>query len=54
MSKENFRAKEAAVYVGVSQATIWNYAKQGLLTPIKISARVTIFKKSDLDALTSV
>lgn len=49
MTKENFRAKKAAQYLGCALSTIWLYAKQKKLTPIKLSERVTIFKKSDLD-----
>ena len=47
--KENFRAKEAAQYIGVGLSTIWLYAKQGKLKAYKLSDRVTIFKKKDLD-----
>ena len=50
MEKQNFRAREAAKYLGVGLSTIWHYAKQGKLHPIKLSDRVTIFKKEDLDA----
>ena len=46
---ENFRAKEASKYLGVGLSTIWLYAKQGKITAIKLSDRVTIFKKEDLD-----
>lgn len=45
----NMRAREAAQYLGVGLSTVWLYAKQGKLTPIKLSDRVTIFKKEDLD-----
>jgi len=48
---ENFRDKQAAQYLGVSVSTVWLYASQKKLHPIKLSPRVTIFKKSDLDAL---
>jgi predicted site-specific integrase-resolvase len=51
--KENYRAKEASLYLGVAISTIWLYAKQGKLTPIKLSSRVTVFKKEDLDHLVS-
>jgi excisionase family DNA binding protein len=47
---ENLRDKQAAQYLGVSTSTVWLYAKQGKLHPIKLSPRVTIFKKSDLNA----
>ena len=50
--KDNYRAKEASVYVGVHINTIWAYAKAGRLTPIRISPRITIFKRADLDRLT--
>jgi excisionase family DNA binding protein len=46
---ENLRAKEASQYLGIGLSTLWLYAKQGKLKPIKLSQRVTIFKKSDLD-----
>ena len=49
--KQNFRAKEAAKYLDVGLSTIWLYAKQGKITPHKLSERVTIFKKEDLDRL---
>jgi len=45
----NLRPKEAHKYLGVGLSTLWLYAKQGKITPIKLSDRVTIFKKSDLD-----
>jgi len=48
---EHYRDKQAAQYLGVGTSTVWLYAKQGKLHPIKLSPRVTIFKKSDLDAL---
>lgn len=46
---KNLRAKEASEYLGVGLSTIWLYAKQGKLNPIKLSKRVTIFKRSELD-----
>lgn len=47
---KNFRPKEAAKYLSCGLSTVWLYAKQGKITPIKLSDRVTIFKKEDLDA----
>ena len=49
MSKQNFRVKEAGEYLGVAKSTMWLYVKQGKLHPVKLSPRVTIFKKADLD-----
>ena len=45
------RPKEAAAYLRVGLSTIWYYAKQGKITPIKMSERVTVFKREELDAL---
>lgn len=45
-----FRVKEAAQYLSVGVSTVWLYAKQGKLHPIKLSDRVTVFAKDDLDA----
>jgi len=45
----HLRPKEASKYLGVGLSTLWAYAKQGKLNPIKLSKRVTIFKRSDLD-----
>jgi len=44
------RVKEAAQYLSVGVSTIWLYAKQGKLHPIRLSDRVTVFSKEDLDA----
>lgn len=47
---QNYRPKDVAKYLGVGLSTVWLYAKQGKITPIKLSDRVTIFRKEDLDA----
>ncbi len=49
IQKEYFRAKEAAGYLGIGLSTVWLFAKQGLLKPIKITERVSVFRKKDLD-----
>lgn len=46
-----YRAAAAAKYISVSKSTLWRYVKAGLLHPTKISDRVTIFTKEDLDNL---
>ncbi|MCF6207209.1 MAG: helix-turn-helix domain-containing protein [Sulfurovum sp.] len=51
VQKQNFRAKEAAEYLGIALSTVWLYAKQGRLNPVKLSPRITVFKKTDLDNL---
>lgn len=47
------RAKEIASQNSVTITTVWNYAKDGLLTPIKISPRVTLFDTDEVEALFS-
>lgn len=44
------RVKNAAQYLSVGVSTVWLYAKQKKLHPIKLSDRVTVFSKDDLDA----
>jgi len=46
---QNLRAKEASKYLSIGLSTLWLYAKQGKLKPIKLSKRVTIFKRVELD-----
>lgn len=47
---EIMRAKEVAKYIGIGLSTVWLYSKRGLLKPIRLSSRVTVFKKADIDA----
>jgi len=46
---EYLRDKQAAEYLGVGTSTIWLYTKQGKLKAIKLSERVTVWAKADLD-----
>lgn len=46
---QNLRPKDAAKYLGVGLSTLWLYIKQGKLKSYKLSDRVTIIKKEDLD-----
>ena len=52
--KQNYRPKEAAIYLGVGLTFVWELAKKGKLTPIKLSPRITVFKRSELDSLTAI
>jgi len=45
------RAKEMAKYLNIGLSTVWLYAKQGKLTPKKLSERVTLFSVDEADAL---
>lgn len=49
MSVQNMRAKEVAKYLGIGLSTVWLYVKQGKLHPTKLSSRVTIFNKKEID-----
>ncbi len=51
MEKRYYRAKEIAVYLGVSITTIWNYAKKGKLTSKKLSDSVTVFDIKEVEKL---
>ncbi len=46
---ENMRAKEAHKYMGVGLSTLWLFVKQGKIKAYRVSDRVTIFKRSELD-----
>ncbi|MCT7486796.1 MULTISPECIES: helix-turn-helix transcriptional regulator [Aliarcobacter] len=41
--KQMYRAKELAQFLGIGLSTVWLYAKQGKITPKKISTGVTVF-----------
>ena len=51
MEKRYYRAKELAVYLGVSITTVWNYAKEGKLTAKKLSTQATVFDIKEVDKL---
>jgi excisionase family DNA binding protein len=51
MVKQHLRPKEAADYLGIGKSTLWLWIQQGKLKVYKLSPRVTILKKEDLDAL---
>ena len=51
MEKRYYRAKEVAVYLGVSITTVWNYAKDGRLTPKKLSNHATVFDIKEVEKL---
>ena len=45
------RVKEAAVFLGIGQATFWRWAKEGRLPRgIRLSARCTGWRREDLEA----
>jgi excisionase family DNA binding protein len=44
-----YRPKDAAKYLSVSESCIWQLLKKGDLTSYKLSPKVTVLKKSELD-----
>jgi len=49
--KKYLRAKEVSEYLGIALSTVWAYAKDGRLTPKKLSPRVTVFSIKEIDNL---
>ena len=45
---KRLRAKHIVEEFGISIATVWNYSKQGKLTPIRVSSRVTVFDTEEV------
>jgi len=50
MQDKLHRVGSASEYLAMGKSTIWYLSKKGLLHPIKLSDRVTVWKQSDLDA----
>lgn len=50
---KKLRATQVASEFGIALSTVWLYAKQGKLTPIKVSSRVTVFDTEEVLALFS-
>jgi predicted DNA-binding transcriptional regulator AlpA len=51
METKYLRAKPMAKYLNIGLSTIWLFAKQGKLTPKKLSERVTLFSVEEADKL---
>jgi len=49
IEQEKLRAKEVAIYLGIGLSTVWLFAKQGKLKPVKLGSRTTVFLKSEID-----
>lgn len=48
-TKKMYRAKEVAQLLGIGLSTVWLYSKQGKLTPIKLSDKVTVFSIDEIN-----
>jgi len=53
METKHLRAKGMAKYLNIGLSTVWLYVKQGKLTPIKISDRVTLFSIDEANKMLS-
>ncbi len=47
---QKMRATHIAKENCIGLSTVWNYAKQGLLTPIRITKGVTVFDRAEVEA----
>jgi len=43
------RAKDVSTYGSIGVSTVWLYAKQGKLTPIKVSKGITVFDRNEVE-----
>ena len=50
-SKRYYRAKEVSEYLSIGLSTVWALAKDGKLTKIKLSSKVTVFDITEIDML---
>ena len=48
----NFRPKEAADYLRISESMLWNLVKDGKIKTVKLSKQVTIIPKKYIDHFT--
>lgn len=48
-TKKMYRAKEVSKLLGIGLSTVWLYAKQGKITPIKLSEKVTVFSIDEIN-----
>ena len=51
MDKKFLRAKEVSKYLSIGLSTVWLFSKQGKITAIKLSPRVTVFDIVEIEAL---
>ena len=43
------RAKELAKHLSIGLSSVWLLSKQGRITPLKLSERVTVFNVADVE-----
>ena len=47
--KKFMRAKELAKHLSIGLSSVWLYSKQGKITPLKLSERVTVFNVEETE-----
>lgn len=47
---QKIRARQIASAYGIGLSTVWNYASQGKLRPIKITNGLTVFDRDEVEA----
>lgn len=47
--KKFMRAKQLSKFLNIGISTVWLYAKQGKITPRKLSERVTVFEVDEVE-----
>ena len=48
-TKKFMRAKELSEHLSIGLSTVWLYAKQQKITPIKLSEKVTVFNIAEVE-----
>jgi len=51
MNKKYLRAKDVAEYLSIGRSTVWWLCKNKKLSPIKLSARITVFDIDNVNEL---
>lgn len=49
--RKTYRAKEISKIFGVGLSTVWKYAQEKKLTPIKVSSKMTLFEAKEVESL---
>ena len=49
-NKLKLRVKDISELYSIGISTVWLYAKEGKLTPIKVSSRVTVFDAYEVES----
>lgn len=53
LEQEFMRASDIVNEYPIGKSTIWDWCKKGMLKPIKVSIRITVFKRKEVRALFS-